>query len=556
MNDLDEFEAEVRRMLRRRAADIDDRIPVGGAPVPGRTQRRLSVAAVAAALVVILGIGVGAVLFGRTTADRATTEVLATGEQSMDGQSGSESSDDETDPLTDQADSDTDRASTSPLTHDAALASAMAVLPSGFDPATSPAVFVDRSTSDADRVATRYLAERWSFEPSTLVAVDGGDELVVYRWSDADAAGLVVVRPSPSAVEVVAATTDGVAVSGLERTVDAVSIIVDTALSTSIDAESRTMPGDRIGSGRIIVGGNKAVTVPAGPIALVINLSAESPRVMVEFGSVPEAFGETCGVEPPISIDVGAMAGPMLDGPVIENLGPPIINQQVWHHRSEFADLEIRWPADPSLVAHLDISEETTSWSFDDNGRQGPIEGSPQGHALLKIDRPPEDPCAIVQITVDGEPDVAGWWAYALSAAWNFQFPLTIPEFNPDTGDGGQGADTSTGELIAGSMELDSIAAIPAIPEIGSCDGLPDAPPRSGPGSNDLHPDPASALAAFIDSGTPGDPPITETGYTEISVDGVVVAYAFLDDQGVYTVIDLAESSEGWMVTGWTGSAC
>ena len=531
MNDLETLEHDLRRMLQRRAADIEDHQPSQSATSSFGNRWRTGRPLMGAAAVVV-ALTAGILLGNDPQPDRISTgDSVATDITSDPGVEGS---------------------TTPPpprLTYDAALAYALALLPPGFDPAASPSVSIDHSVNDPFAVATAYLSQTWGVESPTVHQVEGSADPLIVRWTTPDSAGLVLLRSTHLAVEVVAVTTDGVAVTAVERSVDELSATVELSPSRTVDLEFTTRAGQPLGPTHVVDAANGSVTVSAGPDVVLTRLAALDPPVMMAFAIAPVAFATECGSEPPIAIDVGAMAGPLVTGPIIEGLNTPIGNQRVWHHPSDRADLEIRWPADPDLISRIAVGPDQKSWGVDDPYHGGPSAPLARSHAVLLLDQPAQDPCAYLQITVDGDPAVAGWWAEALSAEWNFDYPLSIAELAPEStiDDPGQSVD---GPVIVESADLTSI---PTIPDTGSCDGLPDAPPEVGPGSGDAQPDPVTALTTFLDN---RPHMLAPSGYTEIVIDGTVAAYAVMDDQGVYTVVEVEEATDGWIVIGWTGSAC
>ena len=261
----------------------------------------------------------------------------------------------------------------------------------------------------------------------------------------------------------------------------------------------------------------------------------------------------------PVLVDVGSFAGPIGDGPA-DPAAAPLGNQRIWHHDGDEVDLEVLWPVTPAVVAAHDdltfLAEEGVS-IIDSyvlmEGESLPEEM--QASTVVVVGQDLTDPCATAEIRVTGKAVVVDQWMNALSFQGSHGMPLSVADVepveqnNPTTGP----AFEETTELVGAVVEFEST---PTIPETGSCDGLPDAPPQTGPGIDGVFPTPVEALDAFIGTGPHGDPPISSTGYSEIVVDGETVAFAMLWDDVAYTVVRVAQDAGGWTVDGWTGAAC
>jgi hypothetical protein len=90
----------------------------------------------------------------------------------------------------------------------------------------------------------------------------------------------------------------------------------------------------------------------------------------------------------------------------------------------------------------------------------------------------------------------------------------------------------------------------------GSCDGLPDAPPRAGSGTGVVsHLASAAGRFAGGDGVDDGSAPST-TGYTEVAIDESTISYVFPGDRTPIVVIDATRTSGGWTVERWSAAPC
>lgn len=187
-DDMETFEHEVRAMLRRRAADIDG--PAGSEPVtdsrvglldgpPRRRPRRMLVSA-AAVVVLVAVVGVGLIFRD----DDRTVEIDSVAPTTMPQE-----------------------------------------LPPWFDPATATVVF-DTAYDEPRAAAQDYLRARFPDFPApgvTITDVSADDGLATADWALQEPEpefryhGKVFLRLVDDSWDVVASTTDGVRLSGLER---------------------------------------------------------------------------------------------------------------------------------------------------------------------------------------------------------------------------------------------------------------------------------------------------------------------------------------------------
>ncbi len=582
MSDLEELETELRRMLKRRAADIDDAVGpttvrptathaadsgsgAGGAPAPASIEpetefitvnqtdlrprpgfgRRPLVAT--AAVLVLLVVAVTAI--GRATVDRIETAVSGEDQEGDETETG-----DRPQPTTTIV--ATTEAPLPPVwTPQSALSAALELLPPDFDPVNSSPVLIDYSSPDPEQIAANYLTTRIP-QGSTSALIGSVGDLLMYRWSAGESGGFLILRTGARLPEVVAATTDGVTVATTERTINELSVTVDMGPAIAADALFLNPQAEALGPSQPVGGDGGTISTDAGPVPITVRVDGQEPAVLVEFAVEAVGFAAECGAEPPIAIEVGEMTDPRREGPIITDT-PVLVNQRVWHHVGSLADLEIRWPADPGNLARIDATSLETSMIVGGNPFAEPDDQTPTRrlHTLLRVGPVEQAPCDVVQITVDGDSQLAGWWASALSSEWSFGFALSIADLDPDDPANGLVDQPPEGpvSLVVESVEM---AGLPVIPATGSCDGLPDAPPQTGPGLADSHPDPEAALAAFVDRGPHGDPPLADSGYTGVIVGGGIAGYAVLDGETAYTVVEMLEGADGWTITGWTASAC
>ena len=478
------------------------------------------------------------------------------------------------------------------------LSGFMATLVTGIDPVGGPLVFVGEVGQGPSRVAADYLSERMPDLSVDVVEVEtntadrlleSGDPLVtltLVRWSyprpDGEAAGSVVVRADQQRIGVVAATTDGVQVEEIERLLDRLRVVVNESGDDLLVADVTTLDGEVVAgapfpdgleaAGQPAIGtagttetDRLEITMEVEPIPVVVRLQhlGGTWLTVTEFGVDAVGFEASCGANPPVAIDVGEWLEPLQDGPAPRSRRPVLVNQGVWHHRGEQASIEIRWPADPDMTARLsgDSLPEGEMSQFGPPPLSGGYDPSSAEeattHQLASVDSSTTDPCAIVQISTLGQAAVVDWWSTAISGQWSFGLPLSIAELDPLAGPLGLDPDQADAdaddELVVDSVV---VAERPVVAATGSCDGLPDDPPREGrvSGSAALS-GPAAALAVFVAEPV-GDPPLPDGGYTELASNGDVIGYVHgpIDDPAV--VIEVERSGEVWTVVGWSAAPC
>lgn len=152
-----------------------------------------------------------------------------------------------------------------------------------------------------------------------------------------------------------------------------------------------------------------------------------------------------------------------------------------------------------------------------------------------------------MQIDVYAPPATAEAWSGALIAQWAFGFPLNLPDVELET----QPLEDVDLPLIVGT--IDGVEP-PTIAETGSCDGLPDDPPRSGQGSSATFAQPSEALEAFV-TGADQDPAFPVVGYTEFVTSADSRSYV-LDPADPVVVVEVEKVADEWRVMGWTAAAC
>ncbi len=571
-----DFENEIRRMLQRRAADIpsEGEAAVGAANAGPPDGWDRWILAAAAALVLL--IAAGAVL--TQVRSRSAVESIAAEDVEEISDDGSNDSPEPTGSA--QSSTSTDANAADQLTPDQAWSAALAGLPPGFDPVSSPAVHIWFMADDVSSAAQFYMARRLSGaevdgppppsgeEDSAAVdiaEVGQRDGVWLHRWESGELGGWLMQRFEYGNLVVVATTVDGVDVTSVERTVDELSLELTTAHAGQATVSLVTLSNRRIGETEVLTSEINLVERPVGPEVVVVAAGLEGIDEIGRFAVRSAGFVAACdSSQPPISIDVGAHAGPLEPGPISPGRPEPLLNQQVWHHLGDRASLEIRWPATPSAMTEFDRDRWGESRSaqrghpfFDGLSSEEPSEEF-EGTVVLVVADDPNDPCSLVEVLIPGEAAVAAWWSTAISAEWQFELPLTIAEQDPAEAASVMNPNPppQTDEPLDLIVERRELAAVPTIAETGSCDGDPEAGPQVGSGSEDVHPTAEEALMGFLAEGPHGDPPIATNGYTEVVVDGVTAAFALVWDDVAYTVIHVENGPDGWAVDSWTAAAC
>jgi len=95
----------------------------------------------------------------------------------------------------------------------------------------------------------------------------------------------------------------------------------------------------------------------------------------------------------------------------------------------------------------------------------------------------------------------------------------------------------------------------PTVAATGSCDGLPDAPPRTGTWTGAESDTPARALADFLASPRLADPALPTGGYTEMITTDSTISYV-VDVDDPLIVITVTQTEGGWTITEWSAAAC
>ncbi|MGH1490331.1 MAG: hypothetical protein ACRBK7_13235 [Acidimicrobiales bacterium] len=456
------------------------------------------------------------------------------------------------------------------------LADIMVNLPAQVDLDGGAMVYVGEEGMSPEKIAEAYLGDRLPELPVSVRAVESDDNLTLLRWQTGpetelfdSAAGSVVVRNDLVYLPgVVLATTDGVAVTSAVRSdtalmvaAEAVGDLPDPADESSgmFTAEVVTTAGDLVtGStpGNVV-----QVDMPDdGAVAALVRISHQGgTRVSItEFALDPVGFAEPCGSNPPVSIDVGRLLGALTEGPAPLSERDALVNQRVWHHPGEAAFIEIRWPADPAISSRLtpDDVDSADVISFQTYGDPQLVPDS--AIMLALVGQSAVDPCAVVQISVYGDPAAVEWWGTALSGQWSFGFPLSIADLDPIESpyenDGGRESDAgSDGSLI---VATEVVSDPPAVLERGSCDGLPDAPPKTGLGLGTISESAPEALLAFVAEESSVDPPLPVSGYTEFPIGEDHITYAVVDGDRAIVVVEVSAVDGGWIVEEWSAAAC
>ncbi len=574
------------------------------APVP------LQALAAAAALAFI-AVGGYSLMAARSSITPIETSDEATGDEATgDEATADEATADEatTDGATGQA---SEAGSVEPAKPGFHLDAVQSSLPPGIDLVSGPVVFSTHE-SDPGTIALAYLTDQLSSSP-TLIKLETVDSLTVYSWSvDTGAEGFLVVRLGPLFEQgVVAVTTSTLSVEVIERSVADITIeashTTDGTLLADVSTVDRVMvatapnpdgydptaanPSGTAGwsdDGRLIT------TMALDPVPVIVRLRSvtDVPNVgqrtigIAEFAVAATGFGEACDPQSPLPIDVGTLLGSLDEGAAPDSPEPVLINQRAWHYPGDLASIEVRRPANPQRLARVpdlitsEVAEgaPTVSWTTDpnwapfmDTASDGPSPATLQAYVLTRVGLDADDPCSSAEIILFGATEAVDWWMTALSGELSFGMPLTIaeldptsglndPDFDPDSGsDGGSGGES--GGESDGDLVVDTITAIdvPTVAATGSCDGLPDAGPKVGSGSGSFHPSPEDALAHFLNEEQTTDPPLITSGYTAYlsDTDQTRLSYVILADENfALTVVDVANTDEGWQVERWSGAAC
>ncbi len=469
----------------------------------------------------------------------------------------------------------------------------LALFPEAVDVESGSAAYTDYRESTAEGQVASYLNQRLPDLPHSARQVDAVGPLTLFRWSvsqaDIDQSGSVLVRRRESRFDssfsVVAATTDGIELVEAERSLDGMRVVltdtrtedlvVDVTTSQGVPIPSSPNP-DGIGPADAPLLGTAGSTdgdrfeleLAAGPQLVVVRAQNVGGTMLniLEFALDPIGFSEPCGTEAPLTVAVGSLLGPLAVGPSPQAVTAPLTNQQVWHYPGADASIELRWPVDPALIGRTDLTSlgDADVLSFPRSTL------GPDGDHVLAILSPSstqsivEDPCAILQFSVLGDPAAGEWWSSALSGQLSFGLPLSIAELDPAVGPLGDGSgsgesedsgsdDSGGQDRVSGTQEA---TEAPRLPATGSCDGLPNDPPRSGVASQPVVADPAQALAAFVDGpGQAMDPPLGVSGYTALLIDDDNISYVYPPDNPV-VVVNVEQTADGWQVTTWEAAPC
>ncbi|MEM9562443.1 MAG: hypothetical protein AAGA93_07510 [Actinomycetota bacterium] len=596
---MSDLEAQVVAMLRRRAGDIaapadgdepalpdasdgsrTDATPARGRGPERRTARRRTVlvgATVASVAVVAVVAGVIAALVS-VDGERPTLTAAGTGGEPSTG-SGS--------PATDTGDDATTATPppTTPPLPDPTLDEVLAGLPERIDVRRGSLVFTDPGLGTVDQVVDAYLADRLPDLPVEVRRIEGDGRLTLFRWSveaaNVSVRGSVVTRYGDFVPGVVAATTDGVTMT-VDRRLDVVTaevVVTDPrsfvdamAVADVLDIGGAPVAGapvpDGLGpSGQRpfgtagSIGDGPAIEVPVGPQAIIVRAQHVGGTLLslIEYPIESVGFAAACGATPPVTIAVGDLLEPIADGPAPGSDRSALANQSVWHHAGPGASVEIRWPADPTLVGRLgpDDVGDGGSIGFVDSP-DGASDTAWSSHVIGSISGAAGE-CGLVEITAIGDRTTVDWWGGALSAMWSFGLPLDISELDPALGPEGIGGDDPGSDDGGAELVVDTIRAdaAPLVAEAGSCDGLPDAPPRRGGATDTIWDAPTSALVTTIDAANAeNDPPLPATGYTEVVIDDDTISYVIGTPTDPTVVVNVERSGVGWRLAGWEASPC
>lgn len=575
--DSEAFENDIRRMLARRAADVDDGPAAPPLPTVGRDDSRpvrpgrwlTHVLAAAAAVTAIAGLGGLYIAQSRSTTTEAGVPVSW--------------------PLSSEAPpTSTTAAPGAPTPAGAILDDVLASIPPGVDPVSGPPVYRGTIGELPEAAVRDYLTRRLPDLSFELVQTDSVEPLVVYRWSvddpDYRASGSVVVRKEPDGPVVTLATTDGITFSSLERTADRLAAVVlddDPARgllaadvttldgtivgdSTATDSTGKPGPPTDFGSAGLAEGAPLSFELTLAPIPVVVRVQRVGGTMLsiTELTVEPTAFPLACGDAPPVRIDVGSQLGPLQVGPAPQSSVEPLANQGVWHHPGPVNTIEIRWPADPTRLARLAPDGAPPDQVMGQQSGAGAANGAGPGLSAGYVLAPVEptndaraaDPCSVVQIAIYGDAAAVEWWHTALQGEWSFGLPLTVADLDPSVGpDGSGGGLQLTDELVVGSDRSDQR---PQVPD-GACDGLPGAPPQQGTGDGTVSATAETALEAFLAAtAATVDPPLPTAGYTEVQIDASTISYVVVGDRSPVVVVDLRLTAAGWIVDHWAASPC
>lgn len=582
-----DIEVEVREMLERRARDIPETdqkfrdetnrlAPRATAPVRGEMARSSRTRALAGVGAAILVFGLVALL----SINRDSTSQIDTAQSVVTEPERPSST--EPAPVTSNT-TDPDPVDTAPL---ATFESVADQLPPGVNLANGPLVFAGRPGDDADAIAIAYLQDRLPDLPSDLAKAATDDVLTLYQWTIAAdqgelfMTGALVVRIDEYEPGVVAATTNGVDLTGVERVADRIAgkiadshddlLVLDLfnirgeILPSSPNPEGFNDGEDPIfGTAGAAGSGLLDFDIAAGPIPVVVRAQHVGGTWLsiTEFTLETLEFETECGATPPVTVDVGEQLGNLQAGVAPQARAGQLVNQNVWHYPGETDAIEIRWPADPSLSERLSPQEfeggpigllynfEATSPSGAETKRGGQ-------HVLGLVGESATEPCSVVQVSIYGSDAAVEWWADAILGEWSFGLPLSVADLDPAIGPEGSGGDADipperNEELVVRSESADSRTVVPLT---GSCDGLPDAAPRSGPGNGTRFDTAQEALADFL-ARQRLDPPVPRGGYTEVIIDDDAVKYVIGETNPV-VVIDAIRDDQGWAIETWSAAAC
>ena len=586
---MSDIRTEVRQMLERRAADIDSPYETGAGrqgarPAPLRPTGLLSSgrrwwrpSAIAAVVAILAGLGLN---YGLTRDGSPETSTVETSTSPAGPPTEAEP------PVTTGPDQSDDVVPGRPSDAEPrGFDETVAALPAGVNLIDGPLVYAGQAGSTADQITRDYLNDRMPFLQYALSESERAGPLVVYRWSnrlDGEKAGFtgsVIVRDDLFVPGVVAATTDQIDTRRVQRTIQSVSaLVIDSDINLLVadvfNVRGEILPGSANPDG--FNGGSQPIFGTAGhtetdllefematsPIPVVVRIQHVGGTMLSisEFALEAVGFVDECGNQPPIRINVGDLLSQQQAGTSPHATNTLLTNQSAWHYPGDSASIEILWPANPTLTSRVapETFEESHSLGFTapTNPTDGtsPADPGPARHVVLFLGGSAADPCSLVQVNVYGDDDVVEWWTTAISGEWGFGLPLSIADLDPAIGPNGTGAEPpSPAELIVAFMQA---AERPTVAATGSCDGLPDAPPRTGPGLDTITIEPSEALALFLATTPSPDLLLPPNGYTEVVIDDTTISYMISYDDDPFVVIDLSDNGNGWSVEGWTAAAC
>ena len=562
MNDIEEFEESVRRMLQRRAGDIGH-LGLSDVTVSDQTSKEVSPGryrwlAMAAAVLVALG-GVGLLMAAQRSSGQ--TETVAPVESST------------TTAPTVVAD---EEPVPEPMP---TLDDITSRLPAAVNLTTGAPLAINEGDSDPIQAATQYLSARLPLEP-TVVLVETVGTLTLARWSvETDAAGFVVVRNNGNWAQVVAVLADTLDVEA-ERDPNTLRLIAGQATDDLLAVDVLTLTGDVVstasdpdgfndgdgllfGTAGIAQTSSAEIDLPLEPVSVVVRVASvievanvgSRVQTFSEFVLDPVGFTAVCGSEPPLTVDVGTLLDPLTDGPTPFNERPLLENQSAWHYPGDRASIEIRWPADPYLAGQVEWDEV-----IQDGGRPTaawqPVEIG-EAQVITLIAPADGDPCSMVEFLIFGDTAAVDWWSTAISGELTFGMPLTIAELDPDVGP--EGIDGNDGEPMPLVLSAEPETTPPEVPQTGSCDGLPDAGPETGVGNGSTHASAEDALADFVtrplDNGL-SPPDAGYVGYGDPDGDMIVYAVEGHSEGTALTAVTIIKSGDLWTVETWSAAAC